>query len=89
MDYYITPYNTSLNFHRFMDFEEENDKEKDRQKRRKFQPMSVCDNWKFMADFILNENQTVFRKSCQSINKGLYLELKDLSKWIEDETKSK
>jgi hypothetical protein len=39
-------------------------------------------DWKYMADFILNENTQVFRKSCQNINQGLYLDLKDLTNWI-------
>ena len=43
------------------------------------------ENWKMMANFILHENMHAFRKSCKYINKALYLELKDLAKWLEKE----
>ena len=45
------------------------------------------ENWKTMANFILHENMSAFRKSCKYINKALYLELRELSRWLEKETK--
>ena len=35
-----------------------------------------------MADFIFNQDHTSFRKACQNINRGLYIELKQMSEWI-------
>ena len=87
LDFYITPYNTSLSFHRFMEFNDEIEKEQHRIKALKYKPLSTSDQWKYMADFILNEHQNVFRRSCQNINRGLYLELKDLSKYIKEQNK--
>ena len=89
LDFYITPYNTSLNFNRFMEFNDEKEKEIAKQRILKYNPKTLSEQWRFMADFILNEHHNVFRRSWQNINRGLYLELKDLSKWIEEQKQAK
>lgn len=50
IDFFITPYNKGIALRRHMEFE-------DKKKR------STSVEWKVMADFILNENISVFRKS--------------------------
>ena len=70
-----------------MEFNDELEKEQKKLKILKYKPMTTSDQWTFMADFILNEHQNVFRRSWQNINRGLYLELKDLSKFIKEQNK--
>ena len=50
IDYFITPYNKGIALQRHMEFD-------DKKKR------STSVEWKLMANFILNENLSVFRKS--------------------------
>ncbi|CAI2365930.1 unnamed protein product [Moneuplotes crassus] len=72
LDYFITPYNTSLIYKKFMEFDEE---EKHR-KMIRVAKRNVSEEWQLISDFILNLRPDVFKKSCESINKGLFLELK-------------
>ena len=38
-------------------------------------------NWEQIANFILNENDKVFRTACRNINDALYEELKNVADW--------
>ena len=46
----------------------------------KFMKFEEEHKWTELTDFILNEDKEIFRKSLNSINNGLYLELENVAK---------
>ena len=71
LDYYFSPYNPKLTFKRYMRFDEEeaNNKEDLTESKQK------NGEWKFLANFLLNEDLQTFRMACKQINKRFYNKL--------------
>ena len=65
LEYFVTPYNRALNFHKHMVFKQSIDSSK----------------WKVLSDFVLKEKKEVLRKSLIQINKALYVEFENVAKW--------
>mmetsp|Transcript_16654 Transcript_16654/g.19268 ORF Transcript_16654/g.19268 Transcript_16654/m.19268 type:complete len:89 (+) Transcript_16654:6-272(+) len=59
LDFYITPYNTCLDYKASMEFEDE----QEQARRKRIANKDLSQHWNLMADFVLNLEKDVFRRS--------------------------
>lgn len=80
LEFFFSPYNPKLAFKRYMRFDEDNEEEvqeNDDQKQKN-------SDWKFLANFLLNEDLPTFRMACKQINGQFYKQLSTFSKSLKD-----
>ena len=82
VDYFISPYNKTLHCNKSMEFEDQHKMIQEAQSSE--DPSNK--KWKKMMEFIVNQEQKVFRHSLNSINNRLYIELNKMLK-ISDKKK--
>jgi len=80
VDYFISPYNKTLHYNKSMEFEDQH---------KMIQEVQSSEDpsnkkWKKMMEFIVNQEQKVFRHSLNSINNRLYIELNKMLKTAND-----
>ena len=74
LEYFMLPYNRTLNYNKYMDFRE---------------GQSNISKWKKLSDFVLKENKVVLRRSLVQINNALYVEFENVAKWAMNRIKNR